>query len=113
MIAAFTDDGRNPDLAEVLTQEQAESVRNYLVEKHKIQSAGWFKSRKVAAVGFGARTPPSLDPRPPSRPADASRSSCSRRRRSQPLRVRPGRSFPVRNRHVPGYFRATDPATYH
>ena len=29
-------------------------MRKYLVEKHAIQSAGWFKSRKVAAVGFGS-----------------------------------------------------------
>jgi phospholipid/cholesterol/gamma-HCH transport system substrate-binding protein len=64
VIAAFTDDGRNEDLAEVLTQEQAESVRTYLVEKHRIQSAGWFKTRKVAAVGFGTHAPPSLEPAP-------------------------------------------------
>ncbi len=64
VIAAFTDDGRNQDLAEVLTQEQAESVRRYLVDKHSIQSAGWFKTRKVAAVGFGTHVPPSLDPAP-------------------------------------------------
>ena len=54
MIAAFTDDDHDQDLAEILTQEQAESVRRYLVDKHSIQSAGWFKSRKVAAVGFVA-----------------------------------------------------------
>jgi phospholipid/cholesterol/gamma-HCH transport system substrate-binding protein len=64
VIAAFTDEGRNQDLAEVLTQEQAESVRKYLVENHKIQSAGWFKTRRVAAVGFGTHTPPSLEPAP-------------------------------------------------
>jgi phospholipid/cholesterol/gamma-HCH transport system substrate-binding protein len=62
VIAAFTDDGRDLDLAEVLTQEQAESVRRYLVDKHSIQSAGWFKSRKVAAVGFGTHIPHTLDP---------------------------------------------------
>jgi phospholipid/cholesterol/gamma-HCH transport system substrate-binding protein len=65
VIAAFTDDGRNQDLAEVLTQEQAEAVRTYLVEKHRIQSAGWLKTRKVAAVGFGNHIPPSLEPAAP------------------------------------------------
>ena len=57
VIAAFTDDNRDEDLAEILTQEQAETVRKYLVNRHSIQSAGWFKSRKVAAVGFGAICP--------------------------------------------------------
>ena len=48
--------------AEILTQEQADSVRKYLVDKHAIQSAGWFKTRKVAAVGFGTHVPRTLDP---------------------------------------------------
>jgi phospholipid/cholesterol/gamma-HCH transport system substrate-binding protein len=62
VIAAFTDDDRDVDLAEILTQEQAETVRDYLIENHAIQSAGWFKTRKVAAVGFGTHTPRTLDP---------------------------------------------------
>ncbi|MFO0892185.1 MAG: OmpA family protein [Isosphaeraceae bacterium] len=57
VIAAFTDDGQDAELAEVLTQEQADAVRNYLVQKHGIDSAGWFRSRKVAAVGFGTQVP--------------------------------------------------------
>ena len=57
VIAAFTDDARDPDLAQILTQEQADSVRKYLVARHKIDSAGWFASRKVAAVGFGSQAP--------------------------------------------------------
>lgn len=58
VIAAFSD--RPPDdedLALLLTQEQAESVRRYLVSKYGIDSAGWFSSRKIAAVGFGSQTP--------------------------------------------------------
>jgi phospholipid/cholesterol/gamma-HCH transport system substrate-binding protein len=62
VIAAFTDENHDEDLAEILTQEQAESVRRYLVDKHSIQSAGWFKSRKVAAVGFGTHLPRTVDP---------------------------------------------------
>jgi phospholipid/cholesterol/gamma-HCH transport system substrate-binding protein len=69
VIAAFTDDERDQDLAEVLTQEQADAVRNYLVTKHAIQSAGWFKRRKVASVGFGSHLPKTLDPAPANQPA--------------------------------------------
>ena len=64
VIAAFTDDDRDQDLAEILTQEQADAVRKYLVETHSIQSAGWFKHRKIASVGFGTHAP---DPRRRSR----------------------------------------------
>jgi phospholipid/cholesterol/gamma-HCH transport system substrate-binding protein len=64
VIAAFTDSGHDQDLAEILTQEQADTVRKYLIEKHGIQSAGWFRSRKVAAVGFGTHTPRASDSTP-------------------------------------------------
>jgi phospholipid/cholesterol/gamma-HCH transport system substrate-binding protein len=57
VIAAFTDDPRGDDLAQVLTQEQADAARKYLVSEHAIDSIGWFGSRKVAAVGFGTQTP--------------------------------------------------------
>jgi phospholipid/cholesterol/gamma-HCH transport system substrate-binding protein len=69
VIAAYTDDVRNRDLAEILTQEQADTVRKYLVDKHAVQSAGWFKSRKVAAVGFGTHVPPNVDRSSPSLPS--------------------------------------------
>ena len=69
VIAAFTDDDRDQELAEILTQEQADAVRKYLVEKHSVQSAGWFKHRKVAAVGFGTHVPRTLDPSPPDQPS--------------------------------------------
>ena len=69
VIAAFTDDSHDPDLAQILTQEQADAVRKYLVAKHGIDSAGWFTSRKVAAVGFGSQAPRSAagDPSAPPR----------------------------------------------
>jgi phospholipid/cholesterol/gamma-HCH transport system substrate-binding protein len=57
VIAAFTDDSRDQDLAQALTQEQADAVRKYLVTRHSIDSAGWFNTRKVAAVGFGTQVP--------------------------------------------------------
>ena len=62
VIAAFTDNARgDEDLAQALTQEQAEAVRKYLTDKHAIDSVGWFSSRKVAAVGFGTQIPRTLD----------------------------------------------------
>ena len=60
VIAAFTDDGRDPDLAQILTQEQADAVRKYLVDQHAIAKVGWFGTRKVAAVGFGTEAPRTL-----------------------------------------------------
>jgi phospholipid/cholesterol/gamma-HCH transport system substrate-binding protein len=60
VIAAYTDTAPAGDesLARVLTEEQAEAVRDYLMDQHKIHSNGWFSSaRKVAAVGYGTRPP--------------------------------------------------------
>lgn len=57
VIAAFTDDPRGDDLAQILTQEQADAVRSYLVKRHGIDAKGWFGTRKVAAVGFGTQVP--------------------------------------------------------
>ena len=57
VIAAFTDDDRDQELALLLTQEQADTVRKYLVSRHAIDTVGWFGSRKVAAVGFGSQVP--------------------------------------------------------
>lgn len=57
VIAAFSDDRGDADLAQMLTQEQAETVRKYLVSRYAIDAAGWFSSRKVAAVGFGSEVP--------------------------------------------------------
>ena len=60
VIAAFTDDDRDPELARLLTQEQADAVRKYLVANHAIETSGWFTSRKVSAVGFGSEVPRTL-----------------------------------------------------
>jgi phospholipid/cholesterol/gamma-HCH transport system substrate-binding protein len=60
VIAAFTDGALNADLAQVLTQEQADAVRKYLVAHHAIETTGWFTTRKVAAVGFGSGDPRTL-----------------------------------------------------
>ena len=57
VIAAFTDAPRGPEVARLLSQQQADAVRQYLVKQYKIDSAGWWRSRKVAAVGFGDEVP--------------------------------------------------------
>lgn len=62
VVAAFAEDEPDPERAEALTQEQAETVRAYLVDQHGVNSNGWFKKkRKVAAVGFGDRPPRLVD----------------------------------------------------
>jgi len=60
VIAAFTNDKRDSELVQALTQEQADAVRKYLVSRYAIDSAGWFVTRKVAAVGFGSEAPRTL-----------------------------------------------------
>jgi len=71
VIAAYTDPARDADFAQILTQEQADAVRAYLVRKHRIDSVGWFSTRKVAAVGFGSNPPrvpaTEIQARPPRR----------------------------------------------
>lgn len=57
VIAAFSDEGASEEKSRILTQAQAEAVRSYLVQKYAIDSAGWFRGRKVAAVGFGTHLP--------------------------------------------------------
>ena len=72
VVAAFTDQSLDDDMAERLTQQQAEAVRQYLVAEHSIDSAGWFRARTVAAVGFGTHRPrtPSNGPRAQSQAPD-------------------------------------------
>lgn len=55
VIASFTDESLDEDLAQVLTQERSEAVRRYLIDRHRVNAAGWFRSRKVAAIGFGTQ----------------------------------------------------------
>lgn len=73
VIAGFTDagpgTGRDRELAEILTQDQADAVKEYLSTTHKLDSTGWFSSRKVAAAGFGDRVPAALRDEAEGRPA--------------------------------------------
>lgn len=64
VIAAFTESGEDEELNLILTQEQAEAVRKYMIDHYSIDSVGWFSSRRVAAVGFGSRAPKSIEKKP-------------------------------------------------
>jgi phospholipid/cholesterol/gamma-HCH transport system substrate-binding protein len=66
VVAAYTDPTGDPNSAEVLTQQQAETVKTYLIDTHKANKLGWFSWRMVTAVGMGTRPAPG-DP-PPSPP---------------------------------------------
>ena len=68
VIAAFSDDRLDPELTLMLTQEQADSVRKYLIERHALDTVGWFGTRKVAAVGFGNGVPRTLVEATPDQP---------------------------------------------
>lgn len=59
VVAAFTDDSQDEgeDMARILTQDQADAVRKYLMGEHKLEAIGWFGARKMAAVGFGTHAP--------------------------------------------------------
>jgi phospholipid/cholesterol/gamma-HCH transport system substrate-binding protein len=57
VIAAFTDRGRDPDAARILTEDQARAVKSYLQETHRLFELPLFRQRKVAAVGFGTERP--------------------------------------------------------
>lgn len=57
VVAAFADPDADEARARILTTEQAQTVRAYLDEKHKLFALSWFRKRKSAVVGFGTRVP--------------------------------------------------------
>ena len=57
VIAAFATSAQDQNTARILTQDQARAVKNYLETKHRLFDLGFFRQRKVAAVGFGTREP--------------------------------------------------------
>lgn len=63
IIAAFCSEPLKPEnesLNRFLTQKQAESVREYLENVHRISSINLFQWREVAAIGFGSKSPPHM-----------------------------------------------------
>ncbi len=67
VIVAYQQGAQDPQAAEVLTQRQAEAVRTYLIDHHKIDKLGWFTWRTVQALGMGTKLPPGepISPPPP------------------------------------------------
>lgn len=61
VVAAFTDraPSGSEDLAQILTQDQADAIRSYLVNQHRIDRLPWyrFSQRAIASVGYGTQTP--------------------------------------------------------
>jgi phospholipid/cholesterol/gamma-HCH transport system substrate-binding protein len=62
VVAAFAGAAADARAADVLTQQQADAVREYLVQQHSANKLGWVKWRKVEAVGLGTRSAPGGDP---------------------------------------------------
>jgi phospholipid/cholesterol/gamma-HCH transport system substrate-binding protein len=70
VVVAYTDPKSTSfSLARTLTRQQSEAVCAYLKGHHAVQKMGWFRSRKVTAVGLGTSPPPIPDTEalPPSR----------------------------------------------
>lgn len=58
VIAAFGKTGPSEESLNLrLTQSQAEAVRDYLEQEHRISYVSLFRWRKITAVGFGSRAP--------------------------------------------------------
>ena len=57
VIAVFTPTAADPELAQMLTQEQANTIRKYLNDRYKIEKVSWLTSRKVTAIGYGTQVP--------------------------------------------------------
>jgi phospholipid/cholesterol/gamma-HCH transport system substrate-binding protein len=70
VIVAYADPKRiGPSVARTLTRQQSEAVCDYLKARHAIQKTGWFRWRKVTALGLGTASPPLPEQQalPPSR----------------------------------------------
>jgi phospholipid/cholesterol/gamma-HCH transport system substrate-binding protein len=58
VIAAYHDSAVGGRAAEILTQQQADAVRQFLVDDQKVNKVGFFSRRDVLAFGLGNRPPP-------------------------------------------------------
>jgi phospholipid/cholesterol/gamma-HCH transport system substrate-binding protein len=70
VIVAYADPKcTDPGVARALTKQQSEAVCAYLKQRHSVQKIGWFRWRKVTALGLGTASPllPEKEFLPPSR----------------------------------------------
>jgi phospholipid/cholesterol/gamma-HCH transport system substrate-binding protein len=59
VVVAYADPkGADPGVARTLTRQQSEAVCAYLKGHHAVQKMGWFRSRRVTALGLGTAPPP-------------------------------------------------------
>jgi phospholipid/cholesterol/gamma-HCH transport system substrate-binding protein len=58
IVVAAYNEMADPRAGEILTQQQADAVRNFLVDDLKVHKLGWFSRRDVLAFGLGNRPPP-------------------------------------------------------
>jgi phospholipid/cholesterol/gamma-HCH transport system substrate-binding protein len=59
VVVAYADPkSTNFSVARTLTKQQSEAVCAYLKGHHAVQKMGWFRSRKVTALGLGTTPPP-------------------------------------------------------
>lgn len=63
VIVAYTDSQTGERMAaDILTTEQAEAVKTYLIDHHSIHKLGTFSRRTVQAIGMGTRPSPVIAP---------------------------------------------------
>jgi phospholipid/cholesterol/gamma-HCH transport system substrate-binding protein len=70
VVVSYADPQRTaPAVARTLTQQQSETVCNYLRNRLAVQKLGWFSRRKVTPLGLGINSPPAPEKEdlPPSR----------------------------------------------
>ena len=66
VIVAYTDPNSiDSKAAEILTQEQADAVKTYLIDHHDIHKLGTFSRRTVQAIGMGNKSAPGVPASPP------------------------------------------------
>lgn len=58
VVAVFTAPPLDERTATILTEEQAEAVRTYLVDHHKVNRLSWWSGRNVTPLGMGTRMAP-------------------------------------------------------
>lgn len=66
VIVSYTDPNyTDSKAAEILTQEQADAVKTYLMDHHSIHKLGSWSRRPVQAIGMGTRMSPGVPSSPP------------------------------------------------
>jgi phospholipid/cholesterol/gamma-HCH transport system substrate-binding protein len=64
VVVSYADPARNANAstAQKITEQQAETVVDYLKDHHNVHSTGWISSRRVVPLGMGTRPAPEPEP---------------------------------------------------